>query len=520
MSNPEDTEARQGEKGATSLSRLQWWAYSVPLFMKILGIVILISAIFGGVVYLQVRKNISIVHNQIHNQSANRAAASLARRLEHFDPEGDPAFLERAVAEIVDTFSDISYVLVLDPEDRILAHHFSFPMELPPDLPSKADELCSSCHSVPDVLELPSEASDLPSKPSEMGAFPRLEGAKTRKFSRPMGTILEARAPIAGGEAGTVRVGHGDTSISRDMSAISNALIRSLIICLVIGQILALALTYLLIHPILNLVQATNAIGAGDFAWRAKIYSSDEIGRLARVFNLMAGRLQAYQTEVQEKEAFRISLIDKIVQAQEEERISLARELHDQLGQALYRVLLSYQDIHRDDGERDPRHGEVEEAIRNVIDDVRRLAWDIRPSILDDFGLDSALQQYVKEVSDRTGLRIDYKCGFSPDGPRLPSRLEVILYRVAQEAVTNVVRHAEADRASVVLLRYDSEVTLLVEDDGRGFDVNKVLEGGISSLGLMGMNERVALAGGALAIDSHPDKGAAIRVRIPITGSS
>lgn len=513
MSEPEDSQTEQPQKAGTSFSRLQWWAYSVPLFIKILGIVVLISAIFGLVVYFQMRASISRLHDQMHIQSANRAAVSLAHKLERLDLAKDTSLVERALGEILETFPDVSYVLVLDAEERILAHHFSFPTEIPAELPSKADELCGTCHHVPQVVDIPSDNLG-------MAAVPPIEGNETRRFSREMGTILEAKALIAGGEAGSVRVGHGDSSIQREMSIISSALLRSLIICLVIGQAIALLLTYLLINPVVSLVQATNAIAAGDFSSRAKVYSSDEIGRLARVFNLMAGKLQDYQREVQEKEAFRVSLIDRIVQAQEEERISVARELHDQLGQSLYRILLSYQDIRRDCAPQDPRHDELQEAIREVIDDVRRLAWDIRPSILDDFGLDSALQQYVKETSDHAGLRIDYKCGFPPDAPRLPNRIEVVLYRIAQEAITNVVRHAKAKRASVILLRRDSEVTLFVEDDGQGFKVESVLEGGISSLGLMGMKERVELAGGTLTIHSEPEKGAAIRARIPVTERS
>ena len=134
--------------------------------------------------------------------------------------------------------------------------------------------------------------------------------------------------------------------------------------------------------------------------------------------------------------------------------------------------------------------------------------------------LDPALQQYVKEISSRAGVPIDYKCGFPANALRLPDRVEVILYRVVQEALTNVIRHANANRASVVLLRHNSEITLLVEDDGKGFDAQSAFQGDIASLGLMGMRERVALVGGDLTIDSQPGKGAVVRVRIPIDGDT
>ncbi len=506
----EDTGTEQTEKTATSLSRLQWWAYSVPLFMKTLGMVVLVSAIFGGVVYFQVHAKISLAHDEMHIESADRVAVSIARSLEHLDLVNDTPLVERAISGTVDIFPDVSYILVFDAAGKLLAHRFNFPVEAPPQLPAEGEELCATCHDLPEV-------SDIPAGEFAMATGSQSQGSRAHRYSRSTGTILEAEAPILGGEGGSVRVGHSDSSIGREMNTIKSAVTRSLIICLVMGQGLALLLTYLLVHPILNLVQAANEIGAGDFAWRAKVYSSDEIGRLARAFNLMAGKLQDYEKEVQEKETFRVSLMDRIVQAQEEERVSVARELHDQLGQSLYRIFLSYEDIRRDGVVEDPRFDELQGAIREVIDDVRRLAWELRPSVLDDFGLDSALKQYVQETSSRTGLPIDFRCAFPPDSMRLPSHTEVILYRVAQEAITNVVRHAEARRASVILLRDDSVVTLLVEDDGQGFDAGALSEDSMSSLGLMGMKERVSLAGGSLTIDSQPGKGATIRAKIPIT---
>jgi len=233
----------------------------------------------------------------------------------------------------------------------------------------------------------------------------------------------------------------------------------------------------------------------------------------------MAEALQKYRREVQEKEAARLSLIEKIVLAQEEERKSIARELHDELGQSLLALLLTIQSMPDGGAFSERLRRDLEGKIGDLVDEAHRLAHGMRPSILDDYGLDSALMRYVEEVSGRFKTAIDYQYISPSESDRLPARVEVTLYRIAQEAITNIVRHAHAGRASVVLLRRDSAITLLVEDDGVGFDVASVQGNGATTcLGLIGMKERATLLGGDFAVESVPGSGATIRVRIPLDG--
>jgi len=141
----------------------------------------------------------------------------------------------------------------------------------------------------------------------------------------------------------------------------------------------------------------------------------------------------------------------------------------------------------------------------------------MRPSILDDYGLESALARHIEEVSKNAGMQIDFQYS-SPDGlQRLPSRIEVPLFRIAQEAITNIIRHAQAHHASVVILRQIHEITMLIEDDGQGFDMAMVKEKGDQCLGLMGMRERVNLLGGNFVIEAAPGEGTTIRVIIPLS---
>jgi two-component system sensor histidine kinase UhpB len=219
---------------------------------------------------------------------------------------------------------------------------------------------------------------------------------------------------------------------------------------------------------------------------------------------------------VAERERGRQALIEKIVHAQEEERRSISRELHDELGQSLLALLLAVQ-TQRTDGEGAAvQREDLEDRIRRMIDEVRRLAWGMHPSILDDYGLDSALSRHVQEVGSHSGLAVDYQGLDAPGRLRLPREVEVTLYRVAQEALTNAVRHARASQCSVVLLRDRAEVTLLIEDDGCGFDPEAVLRRQEGGLGLTGIRERVALLGGRCQIESSPAAGTRVRVQVPL----
>jgi len=230
----------------------------------------------------------------------------------------------------------------------------------------------------------------------------------------------------------------------------------------------------------------------------------------------MSEGLQRYREQVEDKEASRLSLIEKIVYTQEEERKSISRELHDQLGQSLLALLLSVQSLRDDNGVAEGSCRACEGRIRLLIDEVRRLAWGMRPSILDDYGLDFALARHVEEASSHSDVEIDFQYSRPPGLGRLPSRIEVTLYRSAQEAITNIVRHSRATRASAVVLQRRDEVTLLIEDDGVGFDVAAVEGNGSGGLGLTGMKERAALIGGTCAVDSTPQHGTTVRVNIPV----
>jgi signal transduction histidine kinase len=201
------------------------------------------------------------------------------------------------------------------------------------------------------------------------------------------------------------------------------------------------------------------------------------------------------------------------------ERRRLARELHDEIGQALTAVKLNLEAL---EGRLPAKHSkELTESLSIVdtaLQQVRGLSLDLRPAILDDLGLAAALRWYVDRQAQRGGIGMEFT-NESP-GARSSVLVETTCFRVAQEALTNVLRHARAKRVSVRILHKESALNLYIEDDGIGFDIEQARQKAIggSSLGLLSMHERVILAGGRLDVTSTPGRGTAIHVCLPLDG--
>jgi signal transduction histidine kinase len=204
--------------------------------------------------------------------------------------------------------------------------------------------------------------------------------------------------------------------------------------------------------------------------------------------------------------------VQRIVGGQEQERRRLSRELHDETGQALTSILLGLKSIEEAAGtERFPvALAELRAQVVATLQDVRRLAVELRPKALDDFGLVPALERLVATFAEQTGIETHLEARVRE--ARLPSEIETVLYRVVQEALTNVVKHARAEHVSVFLHTRPGKVAAVIEDDGRGFSVDALSADGI---GLVGMRERVALVGGRLELETSEEGGTTIVVEVP-----
>jgi signal transduction histidine kinase len=202
----------------------------------------------------------------------------------------------------------------------------------------------------------------------------------------------------------------------------------------------------------------------------------------------------------------------RVVDAQELERRRLARELHDETGQALTSILIGLKSL-EETGQTDESRAatsRLRELVVATLQDVRRLAVELRPSVLDDFGLVAALENLTSAFAEQTGIAVDFEAVLGEQ--RMPGDVETALYRIVQESLTNVVKHARARRVSISLTRLEGSVKAVVEDDGRGFDPASA-DGGY---GLVGMRERLALLGGRLRIESTPGGGTTVAADVPL----
>jgi signal transduction histidine kinase len=266
----------------------------------------------------------------------------------------------------------------------------------------------------------------------------------------------------------------------------------------------------------IQLLRAVAAIAVAIFVTR--FLRSFEVETQRQIDELRAAQLR----EAQRKEALRGEFLRQIVSAQEAERQRIARELHDETGQALTALGLGLR------GVSSSVRTDIEKAASNLrqlegmavrsLDELRRLISDLRPSHLDDLGLAAAIRWYVNDIQERAGLSVDLD--IPPDEEcNLPTTISTTLFRVAQEALTNIVKHAQADYVWVRLNRIDGVVTMEIEDNGVGFNPGQHQSEGQTAWGLLGMEERASLLGGELTLFSKPGSGTRIIVRVPCPDS-
>lgn len=219
-----------------------------------------------------------------------------------------------------------------------------------------------------------------------------------------------------------------------------------------------------------------------------------------------------------EKEMARQALLESLVRAQEDERGRLARELHDGAGQMLTSLLVRLKTLERrsTSAELQSDLNATQNLVSETIEQIRDLSYRLRPAALEQFGLPVALETLVRDMAEEAGLVT--RCKFDLDGHQLTPEIEVTLYRIAQEGLTNVVRHAEASRVEIELTATAVAVFMRIEDDGKGFAPHQVpLQPGKRHLGLISIDERASIVGGKLDVYSAPGKGTALHVMIPIS---
>ncbi len=271
-------------------------------------------------------------------------------------------------------------------------------------------------------------------------------------------------------------------------------------------------------RPLFHLLTTIREISAGNVQARAaETVSTPEVDELARAFNSMLDRLEALRQEQ--------TML--ILQAQEEERQRIALELHDEAGQNLT-ALLVHMELLSQNLQVPPmstagpaEHQRLQSDIKQLIqltqytlENIRLLSQQLRPSVLDDLGLLAALRWLVEDSRQRLHLnvRLTIEAEGRKDFPKLPPAYELAIFRIAQESLTNVARHAQTDHASATLVRHPSDIVLQVSDNGCGYDLSQHQK----SLGIIGMRERARLLKGTLTIHTRPGGGTMVQAVLPL----
>ncbi|WP_322799134.1 sensor histidine kinase [Thermoflexus sp.] len=458
-------------------------AGGVSVRTKILGIVLGGTILFGLTTMLQVRYALHQVLVARTQDWGIAMASDLAARSTDLVLINDLLGLYRLLQDAIAHNPELRYLFVLSSQGEVLAHTFGTGPEFPAGL---------------------IEANRLPP-----GAPYRLQPLRT-----PEGIVWDIATPIFRGRAGVLRLGLRDTGVRAAVNTVTAWLLLTTMAVSLFSIGIALVLTHLIVRPIRDLVAMTERVARRDFSARAAVWAKDELGALARAFNNMV-------EELAQQEQMRAFYLQRIIEAQEEERRRIARELHDETGQALASLRVGLRNLEQtlDPDTLRSRLEDLYQLVDQTLNRVRRLAFELRPSVLDDLGLVAALERYIWDYRERFGIEVEMQV-VGLNERRIPSTIETAVYRIVQEALTNAARHAKCQRISVLLQASPRLLSVIVEDDGCGFDVEQALRQGRGSrLGLYGMRERAQLVGGTLTIESVPGQGTTLYLRVPLEGT-
>ncbi|MDR3562642.1 MAG: HAMP domain-containing protein [Negativicutes bacterium] len=455
-------------------------------FLKVMAVLTVVLVLLGVAITLQTRSMMDTLFTEQQEKRGISIANMLSARAANLILVHNYYDLHELVKETQQSNDDVRYAFVVSNEGEVLAH--SFPGGFPGDL--------------------------LRANIPEPFAQYHIAALTTEE-----GIVRDIVVPIFDGRVGFVHVGMSDVSLRTILGKTTRQLLLETLVAVFIGIILMVLLTSRLMRPVRDLVRATNAIAAGDFTQRATVRSNDELGRLAGAFNVMADYLHRLMTELRQKEEARTQLLQKVIVAQEDERKRIARELHDETGQTLTSLMMGLKSLAEScpATAQECRIDEMRAVVKTTLGEIHRLAVELRPSILDDMGLIPALEKYVSDYRDAHGIDVDLHVTWGVNH-RVAHEVEVTVYRIVQEALTNISKYAKAENVSVIITCDDKGLEAIVEDDGIGFVVEELGEDARNKLGLYGMQERASLVGGTFTIESSPGRGTTIYARIPLNG--
>ena len=454
---------------------------SVSLKLKILGLALTLILLFGAVSIYKVQAALSEHFDAFLRKESRFVATELSYQSHDYLLINDMYGLTQMLRNTVHNRPDLRYVFVRNGAGQVVAHTFEggFPTDLlpPPSLPLQA--------STPKLL-------------------------RTNE-----GRIWEATAGISNGNEGAVVVGVKGDSLRRQIGVITNSLARTTLLVAGFGVLLSLGLTWIITRPVGRLLEATRAVRRGDYTVTLDpTESQDELGRLMEGFNSMVLSLASADKARLEKEHLQRDFLHRVMAGQESERKRIARELHDQTGQALAAVMVDLKMLEnaKNESETSQSISRLRKAITEEMAAIHDLAVALRPSVLDDLGLVPAVEMLVRSFISRYGIPVELTViGFAEK--RADACTETCVYRIVQEALSNVARHAKATAVNMLLEWRGEKIRGVIEDNGIGFAPELV--DAKAKLGVLGMQERAQLLQGAFRIESSPGEGAMLVFEMP-----
>jgi len=335
-----------------------------------------------------------------------------------------------------------------------------------------------------------------------------------REIKTNLGPVIDVKEPILNGDLGILRVGVSTKHSENVVNSVIISILLIIILGIFISVIFASIITYLIMKPIFLLKKATKEISNGNYS--IKVNSSkfyDDLGGLIESFNSMTEKLNFLEKEREKKEILLKEFVNKIINAQEEERKRISRELHDELGQffAYLKMRIKLVEESNSFDEAKKILVELKKHLTKEVNLIHDMAKNLRPSILDEMGLSKAIEYYLNDIVVKNGIDYSFNT-FNIEQRRFDSHIETSIYRVAQEAVLNVVKHSKASFLKVFLEWHEGVLHGIIEDNGIGFDVNQKNNQGF---GIYCMKERITMLGGNFEINSDNENGTVIIFSVP-----
>lgn len=455
------------------------WFNNLRIVHKLCLLLVVALILLGTSLGLILWNSIASVMRENIDAKGSNLAAQLALLSSEPIQMADLYALHELVHLTMNSDKEIRYVFIVDKENKVMAHTFSEGM------PKKL----LNAHG------LPAEKSEEP---------------QVTTLTTDEGIIHDILFPIEQGALGYIRIGMNEQVIDTVLHVKTRQLMLTTFIIGMIVLLLVFKLAQLFTRPLQSLTDMSEKIAGGELPQEIAVSSVDEIGILSGAINHMI-------TSLKKSEIERQSLLNRLITIQEDERKRISRELHDESSQALTALILSMRALANQTADAEQRSFilAARDEAGSILHKLRDLAVELRPPALDELGLVAAIQKYIDDYTARYAIQVDFEYDLPLD--TLESRTSLALYRILQESLTNIVKHANARRVYVGLQGKDENIELKIKDNGIGLSWHTFISARSENrLGLYGIQERVEILGGKLELTSElPQWATVITIVVP-----